>query len=86
MSLSTCCSASVRIAGSGEGTHWHECSMCGGVCDAATDTRAAFEAFVQDRNSGNADLTRVGESYRHPLVASAWAVWQAAMLCKVKQP
>lgn len=30
---SNCCSALVRVAGSGEGTHWHECVACGHACD-----------------------------------------------------
>lgn len=25
----------MRVAGSGEGTHWHECTKCGQPCDPA---------------------------------------------------
>lgn len=31
--FSPCCHASVKIAGSKEGTHWHECVKCGEACD-----------------------------------------------------
>jgi len=30
---SDCCRAEFTVAGSGEGTHWHECGQCGRPCD-----------------------------------------------------
>jgi hypothetical protein len=36
---SNCCNAPMRVAGSGEGTHYHECVSCGHACDA-TDPKA----------------------------------------------
>ncbi len=35
---SNCCNAPMRVAGSKEGTHWHECEACGQPCDAALTT------------------------------------------------
>jgi len=31
--LSSCCRSPVRVAGTDEGTHWHECEKCGKACD-----------------------------------------------------
>jgi hypothetical protein len=33
LDCSPCCGEPIRVAGSDEGTHWHECSACGNSCD-----------------------------------------------------
>lgn len=55
--LSNCCGAPMNIAGSEEGTRWHECTKCGGACDGEL-MRSLNEQIKEAINQPSSKLWR----------------------------